>query len=390
MKPILLGILTITIALAQDAATERLKREVDHLKASSNPNRKSASDDLARLQSALLDWIELRLPVNEPANQARFAALEQDLNRGLADVLGETPAAYGTDLRPGYATTEVRWFPELSDAVFLIAHATVGCGYDDAVYMYSIRGERWTRIVGDHAKRDWGWRDARIHISDADPNRRRLLLVDYASTQCASTWRARHYSVYRLEAAADSAVRLISDDHQFWFGNYDGVLVVLKPDELITEFLDRSVDDGIHNRTNIQRLSFSNGSIRRLDPVAFQPQDFVEEWLTRPWSEMQSRSRPGLQPWHEKFQTDFSAGEYQNVVPCVAKPAQWLIELAFTQIGDKEFTNPESVFFLVRDLGNYHYSMESVSTESPEGCPGDGPPSDKHPWLSEHELKQLH
>jgi len=43
----------------------------------------------------------------------------------------------------------------------------------------------------------------------------------------------------------------------------------------------------------------------------------------------------------------------------------------------------------VRDLGNFHYEMESVSDSEFEGCPGEGSPSDKHPWLSAEQLRAL-
>ena len=33
--------------------------------------------------------------------------------------------------------------------------------------------------------------------------------------------------------------------------------------------------------------------------MALQPQDFAEEWLTRPWSEMESRSDPATKALHE-------------------------------------------------------------------------------------------
>ena len=65
---------------------------------------------------------------------------------------------------------------------------------------------------------------------------------------------------------------------------------VLKPDELIIELKDHSIDIGIHNRTEILRYSFADG-VHRVDPVALQPQDFAEEWLAQPWSEMESQVR---------------------------------------------------------------------------------------------------
>jgi len=77
------------------------------------------------------------------------------------------------------------------------------------------------------------------------------------------------------------------------------------------------------------------------------------------------------------------------VTPCAARLGRWLIALSVTHIGEKELTDPIDALFLVQDLGSYHYRMESVSDSAPEGCPGEGNASDKHPWLSDAELKAL-
>jgi hypothetical protein len=193
------------------------------------------------------------------------------------------------------------------------------------------------------------------------------------------------YAVYRLSLSRPPE-SLLDSEHGFWLGN-DGPVFVLKPDELMIEFLDRSVDMDIHNRTHYFRYNFANGT-RRIEPLAFQPQDFAEEWLTAPWSEMQSISAPETSEWHPKL-SKLSFDHYVNVVPCAAKPGYWAIGFQVTFDGEKELEEPIQNYFLVKDLGNYRYEMEALSDEEFEGCPGEGSPSDKHPWLSADQLKSL-
>jgi hypothetical protein len=266
----------------------------------------------------------------------------------------------------------------------------VRCGEDQAVYGYRFDANGWARVISDHPQSDWGSSAAPAELSDADAQGRRLLLIYRWSVQCASTWMGASYSVIRIaNDAATPPVTLLSGEHGFWMGNEDdGLLFALKPNELIIELLDNSVDAGIHNRTEIHRYSFVDG-VKRLDPVAFQPQDFAEEWLTRPWSEMQSRSAAETQKWHGKLHADFVLGEYSNVVPCASKPDRWSIGLAISHAGEKELKEPLEAHFLVRELGNYRFEMEAVSDSEFEGCPGEGSPSDKHPWLSVEQLKAL-
>jgi hypothetical protein len=219
-------------------------------------------------------------------------------------------------------------------------------------------------------------------------------VAHYITAQCSSTWMAMAYSVYRLSAGGASAERLLAAQHDFWLTDA-GPEYILKPNELIIQFLGSSMDADIHNRTRIHRYSFA-GSVRRLDPVALQPQDFVEEWLTRPWTEMQSRSAAGTRRWHGRLYAESVSAEYQRVMPCTAKPGHWLIGLDIYRIGGKRLGKPRNAWFLVQDPGDFHYGMAAVGSSMPAAqCPGaalyTGPAevSEKHPSLSAAELRKL-
>lgn len=247
-------------------------------------------------------------------------------------------------------------------------------------------------LLEDHPGGQFSYMSAAVDLSDPDAQGRRLLVTHYVTAQCASTWMLTAWSVYRFDPPA-AAERLFSASHNFWLGN-DGPDFVLKPDELIVQFLDSSIDPDVHNRTAIRRYSFSAG-VRRLDPIALQPQDFVEEWLTRPWAEMQSRSAPETQASHRRLHADSLLAEYAAVFPCTASD-RWLIGLDILRIGAKKRSKPVARWFVVRDLGTFQYRLESVASSRPSGCPGDsietvaGFASDRHPLLSTAELKALH
>ncbi len=274
----------------------------------------------------------------------------------------------------------------------MITSVTIECGADEAFYMYQFNSGMRSRVLEDHPQSGWGYSIAEFQLSDPDSQGRRLLLTYYMSVQCQSTWMEMAYSVPRVSAQPKVSELLLADQHGFWLGN-DGPYFVLKPNELIIEFLDSSVDVFIHNRTRIHRYNFI-ASAQRLDPVALQPQDFAEEWLTRPWSEMQSRSVPDTKSWHQQLHGDLIFGEYAGVIPC-ASSGIWLIGLELRRIGEKEFSDPPPTYFLVRDLGSYSFHMDAVTALQPSECPGTGIvsgagfASDKHPWLSTAELKAL-
>jgi hypothetical protein len=390
MRSTIVLLLAAAALFGQDTALVRLKREAALVKASAKDDSKEPS--VTALHRALRDWIEARLPEDKGLLSVKSASLESSLQAELTEAgLDEPDAASANaadddyfDLRGlGSVSIELTQFPELPDTLFVTAGAGVRCGVDEAVYGYHFDTLGRTSILQDIAE---GYSFTTLQLSDPDAAGRRLLLIHRMSVQCASTWMGLAYSVYRMGFLPGIAEPLFSEKQSFWLN--DGPEFVLKPEELILEFLDFSVDTGVHNRTKIHRYRFSN-SVQRLDPIAFQPQDFAEEWLTRPWSEMQSRSAPATADWHSKLHADFVMADYSAVVPCVARPGRWMIALDITNIGEKKLDEPLETYFLVRELGNYRYQMESVSDERPAGCPGQSFASDKHPWLSPAELKVL-
>jgi hypothetical protein len=391
MRSAILILLTATTLPGQDAALTRLQHEVSLVKASAGePN---TQPNVAALHRALREWVEARLPADK-GHMPERAALGASLRADLADAELSMPAETTQEAAAGNGTFEMRalgtvsirltQFPNLPDTLFVTTGAGVPCGVDEAVYGYRFDERKRTAVLQD---REEGYSGTKLELSAPDAGGRRLLLVHRTSVQCASKWTGVAFSVYRLGLPPGPAERLLSEKQNVYIGD-DELAFVLKPDELMLEFVDRSVDVAVHNRTRIRRYPFAGGA-RRLDPVAFQPQDFAEEWLTRPWSEMQSRSAPETIDWHSKLHSGFVLGEYSAVVRCEASPGRWMIALGVTHIGEKKLDEPLEAYFLVRDLGSYRYQMESVSEERPAGCPGDASASDKHPWLSPEELRAL-
>ena len=395
------AVMTTSAIFAQDAALDRLKREAASAKALSEEQQwKVPADKLAALHLALRDWIESRLPKTEREFRDP-GGLETALQGELAKAglsrpdESNTPAPEGAVWGwPGfgYAELSFKWFSELPDSLIVIGGVSVMCGVDDAVYMYHFGARERARVFEDRPVIEWHHSVAGVELSEPDTHGRRLLLTQYTSVQCASAWMGMAYAVNRLSALGDTREPLFSGEHSFYLQMEQPF--VLKPDELIIELKDRSVDVMVHNRTQILRYSFAEG-VHRLDPVALQPQDFAEEWLTEPWTEMASRSDPKTKEWHDRLHGDHVFAEYAAVTQCAKRLDRWLITLDVNQIGEKELAEPIESYFLVRDLGDYHYRMEAVSGTRPSGCPGDGlssdagPSSDKHPWLSEEELKAL-
>jgi hypothetical protein len=371
MYRVILLLLLASPLFGQDPALDRLKREAVLLKAAT-PGTQSVS----QFHALLRDWIESRLPANKASMPGSLSAIESGMQMqlrmaGMAGDLGDTD-----DIGPGYAEVEFHQFPELPDTLFVSAGASIPCGFDTAVYGYQFGVSR-TRVIED---RPGGYGNPEMELAGPDAEGRMFFLTHALSVQCQSTWMGLAYSAYRFGATPGATETLLSLKHDFWFGNDSGPQFLLEPDGLVVEYLNMSVDIAVHNRTNVYRYLFG-AKVKRADPVAFQPQDFAEEWLTRPWEEMQSRSAPETAEAHGHLHAGFLLAQYSQVVACSGQPGRWLIGLDINSIGDKHLNPPLKTYFLVHDLGEYRYWMESVSDTAPQGCSGDGPPSDKHPWI---------
>ena len=168
----------------------------------------------------------------------------------------------------------------------------------------------------------------------------------------------------------------------------------MKSDELLLELRDRSIDSSIGNRTHVLRYNIGPAGVERIDPVALQPQDFVDEWLTRPWSEMESRSssnqRDDLKKWHNLLDGIFDAGHFNFVQPCTGKAAEtpaerpsgnpgderhdqegnWQVSVTLEWAAGKKLSQPITRYFMVHGLGKYRFEMAAISVDPPDDCPG--------------------
>jgi len=333
MRKIVAFLFVAGTVLGQDFALARLKHEMAVAREQSERAQQFGKDGAARIAAvhlALRDWLEPQLP-HDLYSVARDAwRLEPSLTTTLTNAGLSKSGSADRDMDfdgPAFAEVgfEFKTMPEMPNILIVTAGVRVPCGRDEAVYANRFDSVGRTRVIEDHPKSDWGYEDAKFELSDPDSQGRRLFLVHRSNIQCGSSWKDMTYAVYRMNSAQPPEA-LFSANHDFWMGNEDGGRIfVLRPDELIIEFLDRSVDMGIHNRTHIFRYNFTNG-VHRIGPFAFQPQDFVEEWLASSSSEVKAMSSPGAGEWHRKLRK-LSFDHYFEVVACVAKPGRWSIGL---------------------------------------------------------------
>jgi hypothetical protein len=359
---------------AQDALLDRVVKEAAAVRKIAEPTRETNR----AFKAALRDWIEAQLPQSLTELDARFSLLETKLTAdlwraGLTDVASE-----GLGTVESVSLTRPAEYPR---GLAVTARVGVPCGHDDTLYVYDYSQGTPRRVLEFDGKRErdemiWG-----VEVSKAGPDGSRLIAsLRYAAT-CASIWNGMAYDVFRLTAEPERAVPVLSGDQGFWLDQDDPV-VRLRSDEFLLELIYANI--ALAPRAHVLRYRVGSEGAERIDPVALQPQDFVDEWLTRPWEEMASRSDPSnpkLKKWHGLMQPGYVHGEMKLVQPCAEPPQHWQIAVDVSQIGDRESPDPLSMYFLVRQFEEHRYEVVDVSYQRQAGCPGETPPNTLTPSL---------
>ncbi len=311
------------------------------------------------------DWIESRLPANLGELDRAFPQLEPQLNAELWRAGISVPqnaisdAGYVSKLAFSRLATE-------SDLLIVQTAVTVPCGADDNFYLYRFSSSGWTRLLESANTGDIGSNLLDLQISLPDSSDSRIVSAVWNSATCASVWNGLSYSVYRINRAWNRAMPVFSGDHEMVID--DDLHVKLDPAALLLEFTAGALEPG-WQRTTVLHFAVGVDSAQRLDPVALTSQDFVHEWLISPWTEMQTRSAGDLEKWHKFLRN--ASGEYEMVQPCTGRKGFTQVGVSIERLGDRESPEPLSVYFLVREKGDYHFEMSEISYNRQEGCPGE-------------------
>jgi hypothetical protein len=206
MRGVFVLLFATVSVFGQDTALARLKREMTVAReqaeraAGERPPARDGGAGIAAVHSALRDWIEARLPKDSFSPQTGRFGIETSLSKelvaaGLSSTNHAQSGSFDTLLRQ--VEVELTWIPELPQTLIVTASLNVGCGWDQAVYVYRFDGNGWARVVDDHPKSDWGYGYATFEVSEPDTKGRRLFLVHRLSIQCGSSWMQMPFAVYR-------------------------------------------------------------------------------------------------------------------------------------------------------------------------------------------------
>ena len=273
---------------------------------------RGATPQLTVAKHQLLDWLEFRLGSVGQAVDVR------ELQRGLTLELRDAGLSCRVD-----EPTESRC-PEWTlsgfvgpltverSASFLVVTSGVGieCGYDQSAYVYSWSGAKWVRVWQNeqniYTKDEYKPQTLRsVLISPYNRANDYLVLTLGSESWCASSWHNVYYRVYRL--GPDQAAQPLVDGSEWTAVGWRDppILGSISNDDVLIEYLRRSMDTGILAREGVFHYEIQHGEVKRTDPFALGPRDFVDEWLKTDWPESngwsEDANRGAMLTWRRKF-----------------------------------------------------------------------------------------
>jgi hypothetical protein len=354
--------------------------------------QRDAGPELTPVKRALRGWVEARLASAPPGPGAadRLAGLQKQLNGEIAAAgltcEGGSPAEHRCEDRTlGFdnQNAERGYLGEVAVSLieggrYLQVQTNVGvtCGYDESLYLYEPRGGAWRLALLSEQDR-YDEKDYRpqnlISVSVSPPARdgkAPLALTLGYSPWCSSNWQELYSRLWRL-SPTDPAPRPLADDRDSLFiGDSDFARGDVTGRDALVEFLGDSVDGGVLVRLHFRRYRIGpRDKLRRIGPVALDPADFVEEWLTAPWREARSWSAAGADPgalarWRRRLHRTHLYGDFDDprLRRCRADRSLWQVGLELPEGEGRTY------HFLVRWRAPYALSMMAIRRRAFHGC----------------------
>ncbi len=268
-----------------------------------------------------------------------------------------------------------------SGLLFVTTGVGIVCAVDESVYGYEQIDGSWRRILeseqNDYEHYTPQHVDA-VHVWQSYQGGRTtgpaFILTLGNGEGCASTWHPVYYRIWRVDlSGAKNLVDESGDGYlrgrELHSGEHcNSPMHFSGPVDAMIEFTQRSVDAGVHNREAVRHFLIEGDRVRRVAPVALSPRDFVDEWMTQPWSESQAWSlSPDLSTWHQRLHTDFVGGEFQGDTMRCQTPDLW--QVGFQPSDAKRNFEPQpDVYFLVRWTPPYNFVLTGISDNPSPRC----------------------
>jgi len=251
----------------------------------------------------------------------------------------------------------------------------INCGDDNMLLVYERRSGRWSRVLfwqsGDYTTIGGAFGDffSYLIVPRGGPDDW-VLAVAHGMPWCTSRWSGFDVDVIQ-PAHGDAPQRLLFHREAGYVRDED-VEMKLRPGGFEIRAKTGSIDMEIMTRKVIYSYRLVDGTVQRVQPVALNGRDFVDEWLKTDWKEAEQwsaqQNAQSLREMHAQINELRSPGTknwtsftYRAVRACSVDPGHFQVEL------DQDPGVP--TYFQIRQ-GNNYFEMLSDAREPDPKCNG--------------------
>ena len=328
------------------------------------------------LKDRIVDYILSAVP--QLATDATAETAQRRLNEqggAVEDVRdfslpGAAPDRHGASL--SYQVTRQRGHPFL---MVVIARFGIMCGEDSLFFIFE-RTDRGARplIVRRSApliEISGAWENLQFALSPRDERGRWYVAMSHTPPWCQSVWRSLTYDLARPGAEPTRPDVFFSRTVEHNIDSDVPLALRAGTNRLQVEHDGGIRDVLINRRRHVETYAIAGRAVRRIQPVAFNVRDFVDEWLSAGWAEASgwSAAAPSLAVAHRTVRaalyTEHGPSTFRAIRRCSP-------DLHDVQLGpdplDREADGLLSWHFLVRGRGPYR--LERAERNREAACAG--------------------
>jgi hypothetical protein len=264
----------------------------------------------------------------------------------------------------------------------------IACGDDSLLLVYEKRGNSWSKAIlwqspeydlVSGAFGDFFQYQVLPQKNTADW----LLVAGHGYPWCSSRMSA--FDVDVIQPAHDKTPQqLLFHKHGYYSRFSVPVTIKAEPGGFELRLESDMIDMDIMTRINIYRYRVSASEFQRVQPIALNGRDFVDEWLQSEWSESKNWSLSSelteLETMHEKIKKlrDYNPNDketpnltYGPVRPCSESPSHFQVELdeGWWVEQQKDWRPDKPTYFQIQE-GKNSFTMHSASGKPDPHCTG--------------------
>jgi len=345
-----------------------------------NPNQplpvRGASPQFTTIKHALRDLIE-----------SRMAKLDANGVHGLQDEVNAELIAAGLvcdyDKRPCPELTQRGYLEPIKVRVehgYIIVQTGVGvdnCGFDESAYAYDLADNGWRRFWETEQTNytEEGFKpqtlvDVVVYRELFGPPDY-LVLTTGLNPWCTSNWKEFYIRSWNVRGGAvPSLVLDVTDNGMRWseppihgsVGTADGMNG--PGDDILVEYTKPSFVGPVVGREAVRHYRLVDDRLRRIDPIALRPVDFVNAWWDLSPPERANWTDPATQGKLAAMKEGEGGIDNRPTRRCESKPEVWQVHIA-------------GQYFLVRWRPPFHFLMLDAGPKPFPGCTEFDPEADQ-------------